>query len=85
MRTKDKLPPEKTAVIREQITKLRRCDRQAGCRGHQTGTEALEKLMHEIRASGLSSSRHTSAGGDAPGAAPKGTPGAAGGGKEITR
>jgi molecular chaperone DnaK len=46
--TKDKLPPEKTASIRDQIGKLRSAIDKQDAEGIRTGTETLEKLMHEI-------------------------------------
>ena len=46
--TKDKLPAEKTAAIRDQIAKLRGAIDKQDKDGIKTGAEALEKLMHEI-------------------------------------
>jgi molecular chaperone DnaK len=46
--TKDKLPAEKTSSIREQIVKLRSAIEKQDKEEIKTGTEALEKLMHEI-------------------------------------
>jgi molecular chaperone DnaK len=46
--TKDKLPAEKTASIRDQIGKLRSAIDKQDAPAIKSGTEALEKLMHEI-------------------------------------
>jgi molecular chaperone DnaK len=72
--TKDKLPAEKTATIREQITKLRASIDKQDAEAIKSGTEALEKLMHEI-----AQAAYAGAGAQPPGGAPGAEPGAAGG------
>jgi molecular chaperone DnaK len=46
--TKDKLPADKVAAIKEQITQLRASIEKQDKDGIKSGTEALEKQMHEI-------------------------------------
>jgi molecular chaperone DnaK len=46
--TKDKLPAEKTSAIRDQVSKLRSAIEKQDKDAIKSGTEALEKLMHEI-------------------------------------
>jgi len=46
--TKDKLPAEKTTTIREQIAKVRSAIDKQDAVAIKSGTEELEKLMHEI-------------------------------------
>jgi molecular chaperone DnaK len=77
--TKDKLPAEKTVAIREQIAKLRGAIEKQDKDGIKTGTETLEKLMHEI-AQAAYQAAGTPPAGDAPGGA-SGASGAEGGGK----
>jgi molecular chaperone DnaK len=81
--TKDKLPAEKTAVIRDQITKLRSAIDKQDAPAIKSGTEALEKLMHEIAQAAYQAAGTQppagGAGGDKGGAAPGG---AAPGGKK---
>jgi molecular chaperone DnaK len=67
--TKDKLPAEKTAAIRDQIAKLRSAIEKQDKDGIKTGTESLEKLMHEIAQAAYQ------AAGTPPGAAPGAAPG----------
>ena len=76
--TKDKLPAEKTAAIRDQIGRVRSAIDKQDVEGIKTGTEALEKLMHEI-----AQAAYSQAGGQAggPGAAPGPDAGAAPKGK----
>ena len=66
--TKDKLPAEKTAAIRDQIGKLRSAIDKQDAPAIKSGTEALEKLMHEIAQAAYSQA------GQQPGAAPGGEP-----------
>ncbi|MEY4582481.1 MAG: hypothetical protein RL701_7184 [Pseudomonadota bacterium] len=73
--TKDKLPAEKTASIREQITKLRGAIDKQDAPAIKTGTEALEKLMHEI-----AQAAYSAAGAQPPGGPEGGAPGGAAGG-----
>jgi molecular chaperone DnaK len=72
--TKDKLPAEKTAAIREQISQLRSAIDKQDAAAIKSGTEALEKLMHEIAQAAYQ------AAGTPPGGAPGGEPGQPGGG-----
>jgi len=76
--TKDKLPAEKTAAIREQITKLRSAIDKQEAEAIKSGTEALEKLMHEIAQAAYQAAGGPGAAGGAPGAG--GEPAAGGGG-----
>jgi molecular chaperone DnaK len=73
--TKDKLPAEKTAAIREQISQLRSAIDKQDAPAIKTGTEALEKLMHEI-----AQAAYQAAGTPPAGGAPGGEPGQPGGG-----
>jgi molecular chaperone DnaK len=79
--TKDKLPAEKTVAIRDQIAKLRGAIEKQDKDGIKAGTEALEKLMHEI-AQAAYQAAGTPPAGDGPGAAPGGKPGAEDGKKK---
>jgi len=84
---KDKVPAEKTAAIRDQIAKLRSAIDKQDADGIRTGTESLEKLMHEI-AQAAYQGAGTPPGGGGGGAAgggedaAKGAGGKAGGGKK---
>ncbi|HEX7480068.1 MAG TPA: molecular chaperone DnaK [Polyangiales bacterium] len=73
--TKDKLPVDKIAAIREQIIKLRSAIDKQDKDGIKTGTEALEKVMHEV-----AQAAYAGAGGGGGGGAPGGAPGGAAGG-----
>jgi molecular chaperone DnaK len=80
--TKDKLQPEKVGAIREQIAKLRGSIEKQDKDAIKSGTEALEKLMHEIAQAAYQSAGAPPAGGApggdggaAPGAKPAGEPG----------
>jgi molecular chaperone DnaK len=71
--TKDKLPAEKTTVIRDQIAKLRSAIDKQDAEAIKSGTEQLEKLMHEIAQAAYQ------AAGAQPGAGAAGGPAASGG------
>ena len=83
--TKDKLQPEKVSAIREQIAKLRGSIEKQDKDAIKSGTEALEKLMHEIAQAAYQAAGAPPAGGApggasggdgaAPGAKPAGEPG----------
>jgi molecular chaperone DnaK len=79
--TKDKLQPEKVSAIRDQIAKLRGSIEKQDKDGIKSGTEALEKLMHEIAQAAYQAAGAPPAGGapggdgPAPGAKPAGEPG----------
>ena len=68
--TKDKLPAEKTAAIRDQISKLRSAIDKQDAPAIKDGTEALEKLMHEIAQAAYQAAGTPPPGGAAPGAEP---------------
>jgi molecular chaperone DnaK len=70
--SKDKLPADKVAAIRDQISKLRSAIEKQDKEAIRTGTESLEKQMHEIAAAAY----QAAGGGAAPGA-PGAAPGAA--------
>ncbi len=70
--SKDKLPAEKVSVVRDQIATLRTAIEKQDAEAIRTGTEALEKLMHEI-----AQAAYQAAGGQ-PGAGGAGGPGGAG-------
>jgi molecular chaperone DnaK len=80
--TKDKLPAEKTTTIREQIAKVRSAIDKQDAEAIKSGTEALEKLMHEI-AQAAYQAAGAQPGGPAGGPAAGG--GAAPGGKGETK
>ena len=77
--SKDKLPPEKVSAIRDQITSLRSAIEKQDAEAIKSGTESLEKLMHEI-----AQAAYQAAGGGPGAAGGPGAPGgpAAGGGGE---
>src|ERR1700759_5101601 len=79
--TKDKLPAEKTAAIREQISQLRSAIDKQDATAIKSGTEALEKLMHEIAQAAYQAAGTQPPGGAAGGPAGPAGGGAAGGGK----
>jgi len=68
--TKDKLPAEKTAAIRDQIGKLRSAIDKQDAPAIKSGTEALEKLMHEIAQAAYSQAGGQPGQPGQPGAAP---------------
>jgi len=77
--SKDKLPADKVSQIRDQIAKLRGSIEKQDKDGIKAGTEALEKMMHEI-----AQAAYQAAGGGGPGGAPDngGGPAAPGGEKK---
>jgi molecular chaperone DnaK len=80
--TKDKLPVDKIAAIREQIGKLRSAIDKQDKDGIKAGTEALEKVMHEVAQQAYAGAGGGGGGGGgAPGGAPGGAAGGGGGAK----
>jgi molecular chaperone DnaK len=77
--SKDKLPADKVTAIRDQIAKLRSSIEKQDREQIKAGTEALEKMMHEI-----ATAAYQAAGGGpvAPGAGGPGGPAAGGGGEK---
>jgi molecular chaperone DnaK len=76
--SKDKLPAEKVTAIRDQISKLRSSIEKQDREQIKAGTEALEKMMHEI-----ATAAYQAAGGGPGGpGAPGGAGPAAGGGEK---
>jgi molecular chaperone DnaK len=69
--SKDKLPVDKVTVIKDLVARLRTAIDKQDNEGIKSGTEALEKQMHE-----LAQMAYQAAGG--PGGAPKGGPGGGG-------
>jgi molecular chaperone DnaK len=80
--TKDKLPAEKTASIRDQIAKLRSSIDKQDAAAIKTGTESLEKLMHEIAQAAYQASGAPPAGGGEDGGPKPGAGGATDAGKK---
>ncbi len=76
--SKDKLPVDKIAAIREQIVKLRSAIDKQDKEGIKAGTESLEKVMHEVAQAAYASA--AGGGGGAPGGAAGAAGGAPGGG-----
>jgi molecular chaperone DnaK len=80
--TKDKLPAEKTTAIRDQVAKVRSAIDKQDAAAIKSGTEELEKLMHEIAQAAYAQAGQqpgapgaggpAAGGGAAPGAAPGG-------------
>jgi molecular chaperone DnaK len=68
--SKDKLPEDKVKQARERITALREAIEKQDAEGIRTGTEALEKLMHEVATAAYAAAGGP--GGAPGGAAPKG-------------
>jgi molecular chaperone DnaK len=77
--TKDKLPAEKTTAIRDQVAKVRAAIDKQNAEEIKSGTEALEKLMHEIAQAAYQAAGQQPGAPGAPGG-PAAGGGAAGGG-----
>jgi molecular chaperone DnaK len=82
--TKDKLPAEKTTAIRDQVAKVRSAIDKQDAAAIKSGTEELEKLMHEIAQAAYQAAGQQPGAPGAPGAAAGGgaEPGAKGGAKK---
>jgi molecular chaperone DnaK len=79
--TKDKLPAEKTTAIRDQVAKVRSAIDKQDAAAIKSGTEELEKLMHEIAQAAYQAAGQQPGAPGGPGAPGAGGP-AAGGGAE---
>ena len=77
--TKDKLPAEKTTAIRDQVAKVRSAIDKQDAAAIKSGTEELEKLMHEIAQAAYQAAGQQPGAPGGPGAPGAGGPAAGGG------